>query len=64
VDAHSDIIIPQLSDYKFYHGMPVSHLLGLIEPEYTPNFDWLPKKTINPEDICYIGLRNIDKDEK
>ena len=44
--------------------MPVSHLLGLIEPEYTPNFDWLPKKTINPEDICYIGLRNIDKDEK
>lgn len=51
-----------MSNYKCYHGMPVSHMMGLISKEYIPGFDWL-KPCLTNKDIVYIGIRDIDSDE-
>lgn len=66
VDAHSDCVIPELanSKYRNYHGMPVSHLMGWINKDATPNFEWMPRPSLKPSDICYIGIRDMDYDEK
>jgi len=41
VDAHSDIGLPHMTDSTTYHGKPVSHLMGLINKEDIPGFEWL-----------------------
>ena len=56
VDAHPDLNTRQSSLTKNIHGMPVASLLGL------DNLFDLP--TINPEQIIYIGIRDIDDYEK
>lgn len=64
IDAHADIIQPSMSQYPNYHGMPVSHLMGWISQDYVPGFDWLANQPyLRPEDIVYIGIRDIDPDE-
>lgn len=46
------------------HGMPVSFLMGLVDhPQKLPGFEWF-KPTVNPKDVVYIGLRDLDEDEK
>ena len=52
IDAHADINTRDSSLTKNMHGMPVASLLGL------DNIFKLP--TINPEQIIYIGLRDLD----
>jgi len=46
------------------HGMPVAFLLGLIENAKTlPGFQWF-EPVLQPKDIVYIGLRDLDRAEK
>ena len=46
------------------HGMPVAFLLGLVEnAKSLPSLDWF-NPCLKPEDIVYIGLRDLDKPEK
>lgn len=64
VDAHADINTPESSLSGNMHGMPLSFLLGLVdELKDFPGFHWF-KPCMTPEDIVYIGLRDLDPYEK
>lgn len=64
VDAHSDINTPESSLSGNMHGMPVSFLLGLVKgANKLPSMEWF-NPCLNPKDIVYIGLRDLDKAEK
>jgi len=63
IDAHADCNTPEASPSGNYHGMPVAHLLGWITEGSMPGFDWFTPN-LKPEDIAYIGLRDIDDFEK
>lgn len=43
--------------------MPVAHLLGLDGMRELNNHEWL-KEFISPSNIVYLGVRDIDEDEK
>ncbi len=44
--------------------MPLGFLLGLVKDvEKIPSFEWF-KPCLNPEDIVYIGLRDLDPGER
>lgn len=46
------------------HGMPVSFLLGLVKNSSTlPGFSWFTP-CLQPSEIVYIGLRDLDDQEK
>lgn len=62
IDAHADINTPSSSPTKNYHGMPVSHLLGMINKNEIPGFEWL-EPNLKPKDIVYIGIRDLDSSE-
>ena len=55
-DAHCDINTYQESQSKNYHGMPLSILTG-IEKDKSLNFT---DKLLNPANLLYIGVRDID----
>lgn len=60
VDAHADINTEESSFSKNKHGMPLSPLFGLMEP-------WIIFKKdikLNPSQLVYIGLRNVDPFEQ
>jgi arginase len=63
VDAHADINTPLTTDSGNLHGCPVSFLLGLEGTDVPPFNVWL-QPCLRPEDIIYIGLRDIDDKEK
>ncbi|WWC71319.1 arginase [Kwoniella pini CBS 10737] len=63
VDAHADINTPLSTDSGNLHGCPVSFLLGLEGTDVAPFNEWL-KPCLKPEEIVYIGLRDIDGPEK
>lgn len=64
VDAHADINNPKKSVSGNMHGMPVSFLMGLTEnAKKLPGFDWF-KPRVEHNDVVYIGLRDLDQDEK
>lgn len=61
VDAHADINTVDDTESGNLHGCPVSFLMGLgtkLEP-----FSWV-KPSLHPSRIVYVGLRDVDKDEK
>ena len=64
VDAHADINTPATSLSGNMHGMPLGLLLGLYE-DYAklPNFQWFTP-CLQPSDVVYIGLRDVDDGEK
>jgi len=65
IDAHGDCNTPETSPSGNYHGMPVAHLLGWMEKGDVRGFDWLdPVPVLKGENIVYIGLRDVDKEEK
>lgn len=65
VDAHGDCNTPETSPSGNYHGMPAAHLLGWIKKGDVKGFNWLNDIPIlKPENIVYIGLRDIDAEEK
>jgi len=46
------------------HGMPLAFLLGLVSESINlPGFDWF-SPCLEPKDVIYIGLRDLDKHEK
>lgn len=64
VDAHADINTPETSNSGNLHGMPLAFLLGLVDNAKTlPSFEHF-EPCLQPEDIVYIGLRDVDKEEK
>ena len=64
VDAHGDINTPETSSSGNMHGMPIAFLLGLVKNvKALPGFQWF-EPCIEPSDIVYIGLRDLDKGEK
>mmetsp|Transcript_15197 Transcript_15197/g.26853 ORF Transcript_15197/g.26853 Transcript_15197/m.26853 type:complete len:390 (-) Transcript_15197:2542-3711(-) len=65
VDAHADLNTPETSPSGNMHGMPVGMLLGLSDPAKLPGFEWLKDvPTLKPEQIVYVGLRDIDNGER
>jgi len=60
IDAHADINSPESSPSKAFHGMPLRILLG----EGNEEFVGLLFSTIKPEQICYVGLRDLDEPER
>ncbi|GAB3226818.1 arginase family protein [Spirosoma arcticum] len=59
IDAHADINTPESSPSKDFHGMPLRVLLG----EGNDRFIELLFSTIKPEQVCYVGLRDMDEPE-
>jgi arginase len=46
------------------HGMPLGFLLGLVDNvKNYPSMNWFDP-CVNPKDVCYIGLRDLDSEEK
>lgn len=68
VDAHADINTPTVSGSGNMHGMPIAFLMGLVEGvEKYPGMSWFKasqKPYLKPEDLVYIGLRDLDEPEK
>ena len=63
VDAHADINTPQTSPSGNIHGMSVAFLLGLVDKSRMPSFDWF-QPCLEPQNLVYIGLRDLDSEEK
>ena len=59
IDAHADLNTPQSSPGKAFHGMPLRTLLGDGDEEFIS----LLFSTLKPEQICYVGLRDLDAPE-
>lgn len=59
IDAHADLNTPESSPSKAFHGMPLRTLLG----EGNEEFISLLFSRIKPEQICYVGLRDLDEAE-
>lgn len=59
LDAHSDIHTPDSTDSGNLHGTPVGYVTG------RDGFDAFPSlpATVDPANICMIGLRSIDRPE-
>jgi arginase len=53
VDAHSDVEMPE-GDYPYFHGMVLSALLGIGDPEFVAE----APKPIDPGRVMYVGLRS------
>jgi len=66
VDAHADINTPLTSRSGNMHGMPLGMLMKLMGPGKSfPGFEWLEDVPIlRPEQVAYIGLRDIDDPER
>jgi arginase len=60
IDAHADLNTPESSPSKAFHGMPLRTLLG----EGNENFIDLLFSKLNPEQVCYVGLRDLDEPEQ
>lgn len=63
VDAHGDINTPKTSPTGNLHGMPVAALLGLFPLKKHLGWDWF-SPCLNPSDIVYIGVRDLDWGEE
>ncbi|CAD8113571.1 unnamed protein product [Paramecium sonneborni] len=61
VDAHADCNY-ELGPNRNYHGMPLAHLYGSIH-EPIKGFEWL-KHRLDPKNITYIAIRDIDPMER
>lgn len=59
VDAHADLNTPESSPSKAFHGMPLRILLG----EGNSAFVDLLFSNLEPAQICYVGLRDLDDPE-
>ncbi|AWU74781.1 arginase [Pichia kudriavzevii] len=66
VDAHADINTPSTTESGNLHGCPVAFAMGLEIETWPPHFKWLAELSnfVKPEQITYIGLRDVDAGEK
>ncbi|SAM00806.1 hypothetical protein [Absidia glauca] len=61
VDAHADINTPEGTESGNIHGCPLSFLTGLSQDH--PDFAWV-KPVLQTGRLAYIGLRDVDDNEK
>ncbi|MGB7451069.1 MAG: arginase [Lysobacterales bacterium] len=61
-DAHGDMNIPGVSPSGNIHGMPLAHLLGRGDPDFSEILGFSPK--LNPDKVVLIGIRDIDAGER
>jgi arginase len=69
VDAHADLNTPDNSGSGNMHGMPIGLLLdhpnGGVDHSKLPGFEFLiDGPRISPDQIVYVGLRDVDKSER
>lgn len=66
VDAHADINTPSTTESGNLHGCPVAFAMGLDSENWPPHFNWIKelKTKVKPNQITYIGLRDVDDGEK
>lgn len=63
VDAHADLNTPETSPSGNLHGMPLAFFFDLLKEGKTRElFSWVPR--LKPENLVYIGLRDVDEGEK
>lgn len=63
IDAHGDANTPDTSPSLHYHGMPAAHIMGWFK-KHPAGFEWMPRhKSVNAQNVAYIGLRDIDPEE-
>ncbi|EKE43206.1 arginase [Oceaniovalibus guishaninsula JLT2003] len=60
LDAHPDINTPHTTTSGNLHGTPIAYVTG------QPGFDGFPPPaaTVPPENVCFIGLRSVDRPER
>ena len=64
VDAHADINTPDSLLSMNMHGMPLSFLMGLVDPSTVAGFEWMANvPVLQPHRLVYVGLRDIDEAE-
>ena len=61
IDAHADINTPYTSSSGNLHGMPLSYLLMNRNKIFG---EWLYDNRLKPEQLIYIGLRDVDDGER
>jgi arginase len=61
-DAHADMNVPVSSPSGIIHGMPLSHLLGYGDKDFTDLMGARPK--VKPENVVLIGIRDVDSEER
>lgn len=69
VDAHADLNTPDTSSSGNFHGMPLGLLMDHPDGAYDftklPGFEFLiDSPRIKPEQLVYIGLRDVDPSER
>ncbi|KAL7574547.1 hypothetical protein ACA910_015901 [Epithemia clementina (nom. ined.)] len=76
IDAHADLNTPTISESGNMHGMPIGlHMQGVMPPPGSPGsagttiagLEWLQHENIpqlSPNNIVYIGLRDVDPAER
>ncbi|HPX25680.1 MAG TPA: arginase, partial [Treponemataceae bacterium] len=62
VDAHGDFNTTETSPSGNIHGMCMGASCGFGIPELVNLYD--NGRKVNPKNVCYIGLRDIDEGEK
>lgn len=62
VDAHGDFNTNETSPSGNIHGMCLSASCGYGLPELTQLYT--PSRKVDPKNVCYVGLRDIDAGEK
>jgi arginase len=60
IDAHADLNTPASSPSQAFHGMPLRTLLGEGDDKIKEQLF----SFIKPEQICFVGLRDLDEDER
>lgn len=60
LDAHPDLHTAQSSTSKSLHGMPMASLLGRDDTLLVPG---VSSPVLRPENVLYLGLRDIDAGE-
>jgi arginase len=62
LDAHADINTPSTSATGNVHGMPVAHLLGHGDPDFSSLASIRP--AVRAEHVAMVGLRDLDPPEQ
>ncbi|RPJ75138.1 MAG: arginase family protein [Alphaproteobacteria bacterium] len=60
IDAHADLNTPETSPSKTFHGMVLRTLLG----DGNRQIKDLLFSTITPEQICFMGIQDLDEPER
>ncbi|ANO52538.1 arginase [Woeseia oceani] len=61
-DAHGDMNLPESSPSGNIHGMPLSHLIGMGDPDLSNILGAHP--AVDVKNVVLIGIRDIDRIER